>query len=336
MSNNEQNNSKTYDSDFTSQKAIVDSYSAKDKALKVIRSNHLVPNEFTYVDVTYVTSGNGTGEIQTATYYDAGKKQVSTFTPRGEVTGTSELTLIYLGDKTPTGLSQKYFYLQDTVGSVGIFWAVDGDLTVPVTGASRNIKVDILSTDSVGTITSKTAAAIDADIQFIALPQGFVAIVTSSTLGNKTNATDGNSGVLITIQDGKAPESLNNKYFKIYTVDGFYHVWYNVDAAGVDPAPAGTLGGLEVELTSNETQDSVKRKTINKINNTINFTCFEDINSEMITVVANKPGLTNDIEDGDTGFAFFKTQEYGADRSPIRFISITYNGDNEIETVESY
>lgn len=47
--------------------------------------------------------------------------------------------------------------------------------------------------------------------------------------------------------------SLNNKYFQIYSApdEQAYHVWFNVDGLGVDPAPANSLP-IQVSINSND------------------------------------------------------------------------------------
>lgn len=63
-----------------SEQALKQSFSEANDALRTLNAGGtLVPEKFTRTVLTYVVAGNGTGEIQTVTYFD-GVEQVATLT----------------------------------------------------------------------------------------------------------------------------------------------------------------------------------------------------------------------------------------------------------------
>jgi hypothetical protein len=52
--------------------AIREAYSAEDAAFRNINIASLVPEAYDYIALTYVTSGDGIGEIETVTYKTGG------------------------------------------------------------------------------------------------------------------------------------------------------------------------------------------------------------------------------------------------------------------------
>ena len=333
MTQPSQNNSKTDLSKLDTGQIFKDTHIPKDNALKTIKGNSLVPNEFTEVRLTYVASGDGKDEIETATYYDAGTKQVSSFFVTGDNQGVAEITRFSFIDLTAVGLSQKWFKMYDDTGSVAVFFALDSDVTIPNTGAVRNLKVDITTGDTLEVIASKTQVIITADSEFTAAYGGKTVAVTSVTLGNKINGIDVNSGIFVDIfREGQNAAPLNNKYFNIYSPTITFYCWYNVGGSGVDPTPGGT--GIEITIDNNETEENVLSKTIATINANKYFTSKEK--DERVFVTSNQPGSTTAASDGNTGFGHFITALSGEDRQIIRVLELEYNSKNCISSIISY
>jgi hypothetical protein len=104
--------------------------------------------------------------------------------------------------------------------------------------------------------------------------------------------------------------SLNNKYFHIYSPAGVkYHVWYNVAAAGVDPAPAGSTAAV-VAISANASASAVATATEAVIE------ALTDMNSTVsgavITVTFSTYGYANECHDAQgasnqVGFSFETT-----------------------------
>lgn len=327
-----QNNSNTERSRLDSGQIIQDIHIPEDNAIKTIKANSLVPREFSRVELTLVASGPAKNEIETATYYDAGIKQVSSFFARGDQQPSPEITSIMMYGADPTELSQTYFQVDDPSGRVAVFYALDGDLTIPTTGASRDLKVDILTGDTDVEIAEKTRLVVNGDAQFIAVRLNSILTITSSTNGNKLNAEDADTGFIFEVTDGKVSKTLNNKYFFLYSPSTTYYVWYNVAAGGADPTPGGT--GIEVAISADADEEEVRINTIQALNETAFFTARAE--ETEIKVTTNQQGPVTDAIDGNTDFTHFRTRVAGVNRVIIRTVILTYNGTGELITAESY
>jgi len=58
--------------DLDQQQLLQESFDSEASALRILDTSNLVPSEYDEIDLTYVPSGNGVGEIQTVTYKLAG------------------------------------------------------------------------------------------------------------------------------------------------------------------------------------------------------------------------------------------------------------------------
>jgi len=104
--------------------------------------------------------------------------------------------------------------------------------------------------------------------------------------------------------------SLNNKYFFIYEGRSGrkFHVWYNVNGAGVDPAPSNSTG-VEVAIATNEAAGVISYATELVLNSTLYREYFNARRSgASLRVVANKIGATDDSLDFSTSFTILNTQ----------------------------
>jgi len=336
MSQPSQNNSTLEETKMDPGQIVKDGYIASENAHKVVAANCLVPNEYTKVEISYVASGNGAGEIEKAVYYDAGIRQESTVFLDGDTQGSAENSIIvFASTRTPASLSQKHFKIWDAVGPVGVFFAVDGDVTVPTMEVNRSIKVDILTGDSPATMASKLVSAVDADSEFTGTAVDRIAALASSTLGNKFTTRDVDTGLEITTEDGIDPNKLNGRYFVIYRPDGsFKHVWYNVGGLGVDPSPGGSAGGIEVAIDENESESITLAKSSEAIDKDPYFRSITE--DRKLIIQSAQPGPTTDIEDGTTNFFHFRTELAGVDRKIIRTVELTYDSNNNITEAVSY
>ncbi|NQU33995.1 MAG: phage tail sheath subtilisin-like domain-containing protein, partial [Bacteroidetes bacterium] len=93
--------------------------------------------------------------------------------------------------------------------------------------------------------------------------------------------------------------SLNNKYWLLNSPTTSYYVWYNVGAAGTDPAVAGKTG-IEVALVENDTASAVATATQLVITALGDFTATVDTITVTVTNAAG--GAVTTAADGDTGW----------------------------------
>lgn len=122
--------------------------------------------------------------------------------------------------------------------------------------------------------------------------------------------------------------NLNNKYFILYSgLDATkFHVWYNVDSGGVDPAPAGSTG-IPIAISSNDDSTIVALATKLLVGANSNFTTELGGNDVYIKNVAK--GDTTDSTDNNTGFTI-STLEQGVS-TVLKTINLTY--ENNIKYV---
>lgn len=311
---------------------LKDVHNRDDRALNITSVNDLVPKAFSRVEIDYVTSGNGIGEIGVARYYSPGKKEVTAIQCRNDYQGEPEITTVITTTAIAINLSGKYFLIEDDVGSVGVWFDVDNSSIMPTTGASRDIEVNILSTDTPALIASKLATTMNGDAKFIGNSSSTYTYLTASSVGNLLNASDVDTGLTFSIQDGVAPNTLNNKYFYLYSANDVieYYVWYNVDTMGTDPAIGGKTG-IEVALDGNDSASVIATKTAIELNLTEKFNC--EVDKGILYINNARGGITTPTTDVNTVF-IIRSLQAGEERALIATLTIEYNASNEIISVE--
>lgn len=132
--------------------------------------------------------------------------------------------------------------------------------------------------------------------------------------------------------------SLQNKYFLIYS--GYdnqkYHVWFNVDGAGVNPAPANSIS-IQVAINSNDTA-VINAKAIQLTVNMLFGAKFKASVANSIVYIENvNYGLFTASSDFNTGFTIL-TQD-GANQE-VAAVSIGYDIDGNVlwqgQTLKNY
>ena len=102
--------------------------------------------------------------------------------------------------------------------------------------------------------------------------------------------------------------SLNNKYFTISSTTVNYYVWFNVGAAGVDPAPGGT--GVVVAISANATAATVAtavKSALDGISGGAVFTTTR--NTATLTITNGVAGKVTDAAANNTGFTVTMTTQ---------------------------
>lgn len=309
-----------------------DIHNEEDRAIRVLSANDLVPNRFSKVVCTYVTSGNGIGEVATATYYDDGVKQLSSFVPNGEVEGRQEITYVNFGNVPASSLHNKYFVVYDASGTVGVYFIVDGAASVaPVT--LRTIAIPISSLDDGRIMAIKTKQIIEADSEFLGLTSNKTVLIICNAVGNKPDSYDVDTGLSISKVQGESSVTLNNKYFFIWSPSSKFHVWYNVDSTGVDPAPVASTG-IEVVISASSSRQEVLTATVTAINNTIYFSAYNK--HGRVNVYSKQAGPTTAIQDVNTRFNFFETEVVGVDKKIIKTLTLTYDASDNLVEIDSF
>lgn len=106
--------------------------------------------------------------------------------------------------------------------------------------------------------------------------------------------------------------NLQNQWFKVFLNETQWkHVWYNVATLGVDPAPAGSQGGIVVAIAANATASAVATATASAVDGDTAFVATAS--GDEVTITNATPGQVGEMVDGaaTTGFTFTQTQDGG-------------------------
>lgn len=123
---------------------------------------------------------------------------------------------------------------------------------------------------------------------------------------------DGGQQEITEITCNAAGTIAGGECFTLNSSTAGYYVWYRVDGAGADPAPAGRTG-IVVDLDSADNADAVALKTSAAIDETVGFRAGSS--GAVVTVTNDDAGAeADDAADNDTGFTVTVTTQ-GADGS---------------------
>lgn len=303
-----------------------------EQALDVIEANCLVPKRFGKVELEYITSGNGVGEVGTAKYYNLGEYQVTQIDTIADGAGSAHKTTLLIYNRSAESLEGKGFYIYDNAGSVLIWFRLNGLTPAPSYPANRSIIIDLVSGDVANAIISKMHTTIDADSEFIVVSNEYGLTISSVQVGLKSLSRDINTQLTIQNTRGRNAAPLNNRYFLLNSANDAiqYYVWYNISGAGVDPALAGKTGIQVISITG-DSEYTIAENTANAIEATTDFTCTVLDNKILVNNVLIGP--STNASDVSTGF-YIATQLKGALRSLIATVVLTYNASSELISAE--
>lgn len=220
-------------------------------------------------------------------------------------TGALERTDILCTDEDEnTTLHEKFFILQDEVGSVAFWYDVGGGGVEPSHGADRSVEITtVTAAMTAAQVATETAAAVHADAKFTATVVTSTTVrAVSTTLGNKTNGTAGDSGFTVTQQLAGAASPLQNTYFVFNEAgdDTSYYAWLNVNGEGVDPAVVGKTA-IPVAIAAGATAAAIATALAAAVDAQADFVATASGASVTIANAVSGPAV--DIADtGSTGF----------------------------------
>ena len=244
--------------------------------------------------------------IQTVPATSGGVKEVTQVTTVADIAGLSEITEILTVANVSSFLKAKYFLLQDSAGSVAVYFGDVADQPNAIL-ANRFIRVPITNNDTDVQIATNIATAVNADAAFTVTSQHNTVQIILDAKKAVTKTTDGlnpTNFTFIRLQAGLTPQSLNNKYFDIYDSVGIVRAWYNVSGAGVAPTQPGTEPLLQIAISSNATAAAVAAATsaaFAAYSGTTKFTA--SYLNNVVTIADASVGVrTNSSDTGATGF----------------------------------
>jgi hypothetical protein len=317
--------------DYTN--SITSAYNHDARALNVVNVNNLVPVRFGKVEVQYITSGNGAGQVGRADYYSTGVYQETSIICRGDSLGFAHKTTINFIGRTPASLAGKAIVLHDDGGAVNVWFNVDFANSQPtVPGTYRAIAINLLSSQDSETIAKKVVQALAMDPSFLGVYSLTYVIISSSSSGIKPDSYDFNTQLFLKNTSGSPPQTLNNRYFFINSAENAnqYYVWYNVNGTGTNPSVSGKTG-IMVAISSGYSANQVAAATKAALDTTNKF--ITNINGDTLEVSNQLVGPSDPAKENDTGFVIF-VQKSGEARQLLASVVIAYDADCNIVSAE--
>lgn len=137
-------------------------------------------------------------------------------------------------------------------------------------------------------------------------------------------------GILAEIRDitftGDTSGSLNNTYFTLYAEydEALYHVWYNVNGAGVDPAPVNSVG-IEVPLQTNDPAEIVAFATKLALSKLEDFE-LQHLAPERLKISNSRKGVASNTANVGTGFTIVTVQQ--GSEALIKVVDVPFDGNH--------
>jgi hypothetical protein len=133
--------------------------------------------------------------------------------------------------------------------------------------------------------------------------------------------------------------SLNNKYFTIYSSpdNQKYHVWFNVDSTGIDPAPIDSIG-IQIFISANDTAEVISY-AVNYVLNNFYKNLFESLRkneNKSVEIKTKGFAVINNSSDFNTNFTI---SNIPGDEKLIKRVEIEYSGADPIylgQTLKNY
>lgn len=324
-------NDKPSNLDYTN--AITNSHNEESKALNVVTVNNFVPARYGKVEIDYITSGNGVGNVGTVRYYSNGIYNETRVTCCADLIGSAHKTTISFMNRTAQSLAGKSFIIYDNDGPVKVWFNVDfNDAEPPNSNTIRSIEINLLSSHTSDTIANRTAQAINLDSSFLTGSNSFYLVISSSSTGIKSNSYDVNSDLFLKNTPGTPIRSLNNKSFFINSASNLteYYVWYNVAGQGIDPNIANKTG-IMVAIPRGSDASLVAENTKQVLDSIDDF--ITNISEDTLLVINKLIGITELANENDSGFTIFN-KKMGADRELLATLVMTYSESGDILSVE--
>lgn len=181
-----------------------------------------------------------------------GGPEMTTFTTVADIVGSPTSYNVTTVADSSYSLNGEYFTINDTAGSVGVWFSFGPVPAVqPSMGTNRAIVVStLLENDTAITVANKIYATLIQDAAFnnVGTSQtGNVVTINNSLNGALAAGSAGTSGfTVVTLSPGLNIDTLNGKYFIIYDQGGPVSVWFNVDNGSTLEPADGSYRSIEV------------------------------------------------------------------------------------------
>lgn len=219
---------------------------------------------------------------------------------------------------TPRQLNGTYFDIYDDVGAVRVWFDVDNTSTAPTTpGGGRLLEVDISANDPAVGVAVALHSILDGDSKFSASIVNNIVTATSSTVGVRTNITDGLSPTQFTftvLTQGADPLTIDGTYFILYDINGAIAYWYDVDDSGTVEPAHGAARSVEINtVTGGMTAAQVATVTAAAVGDGIAEISTVVCSSDTSGSLNNKYFFLNAAEDATEYYVWFNVSAGGTD-----------------------
>lgn len=317
-------------SDLDFGQVLKDSHNKPLHALDVNQINSLVPSKFSKVIPSY----DDYGRISSVKYYGLGLPELIKLTFPSDFQGTSEYSTFVFTSQTPAGLAGKYVTIYDSVGKVVIWFDLDNGSVQPVVaGSTRYIEVDIATGDTSANLASKFSSTVHTDSEFNAQATSTIAVVQTVTKGNFTDATIGNTTLLLSITQGIDTPAGHLFYLNTYDNTSKYAFYFKVDGVGTEPAYTG-LSITPILILSSDTIAQIATKVATVINSNQYF--VSSATNGVVFVDYRPSGNTSGFLDSNSRL-ISETIQDGSDMELVQEIIITYTSApcGQIESIQA-
>lgn len=297
---------------------LKDAHNQALNALDVNVISGLVPTSFSKV----VPTTDEYGRITNVKYYGLGLKEIINLVVPELAQGKTEISTFSFTGLTPANIAGKYVTLYDGVGKVVPWFDLDNGSSQPVVaGASRYVEIDIATGDSAVNLASKFSAKLSLDSEFSSTPILSTSVVQSLDVGTRTDATAGNSPVLVTVGQ-QGVDSLAGKLFYLWKYDnsGKYAFYFTIDGSGSAPVHTG-ISLTQIALLSTDSTSQIATKIVTGISSISYFAATSS--GSQVTVTYRSSGNTSGFLDSNTGITSELVQD-GQDLQLVQELVITY------------
>ncbi|HTJ77945.1 MAG TPA: hypothetical protein VL357_03040 [Rariglobus sp.] len=177
--------------------------------------------------VTHIAGYNAKATAQFIQLHDAAD------VPPDAVAGVAEISTVDTTGLTAAGLGDKYFLLSGASGDFYVWFNLDAGGTDPALDGKTGIEVALTTGDSVSTIATAIAAAIDAIADFGATALVNVVTITDAATGARTDIAAGDSGLAVAVDTQGVTEIAAAIPLAVITVPGSSNFQIPLPATGL-------------------------------------------------------------------------------------------------------
>lgn len=222
----------------------------------------------------------------------------------GAASEVTEVTVVSHANGTGgygTSLASLYWTLCSGGNSLchAVWYDVANASERPVVPNKRHIEVDIVGSDSLGDLATKTASALNSTIYYSATADASVVTVTNKHAGSATNAGAGNTEFDISATTQGVNSAYNGKYLAFASggaSETTHYAWFTATGAPTpsDPAPSLTWTSVPITIVAGDSSTSVAMSTASEIDDLSAFAATPD--GSLVDIIVADEGTPAEYE----------------------------------------